>query len=160
MQPNKIEIPKINVQFSYSTLSQEQKEHIYELNIDITNQGGNSVNNYKLEILFPDFDTIPRKWAPLFSQKKQVEKFITVEPSDQNVSVIHEPGYIRITYRSKEILFPKDNHIIGDKIGFRYLINQDIYSNIYEYPKIHWHLFADNYQPIEGSISVKELTNY
>ena len=45
-----------------------------------------------------------------------------LNPKDKSVSIIHEPQFIRITYRSKDILFAKDKQVIGELLGLRYLI--------------------------------------
>jgi hypothetical protein len=159
-QLSQLNVPNLSVNISYRPLSRTVNEHLYELEVEVVNQGEYTVNSYKLVLLFPDFDSIERRWISLFPQKRPFDQFIILLPQDKTVIALHENQYIRIGFTSKDPLFPKDKHNIGDKIGLRYWINNEIYSNIYDYPKIHWHLFADNIQPIEGQLSIKQITNF
>ena len=129
-QSTRFMYPELSAIFSFKTITRIQDEHIYELEVEIVNQGNNAINNFKFELLFPDLDTISRRYSILFSQNKSMEHFIMLNPKDKSVSIIHEPQFIRITYRSKDILFAKDKQVIGELLGLRYLILTKIFIQI------------------------------
>jgi len=159
-QPSQMASTDVKVEFSYKSIQRTSQEHIYRLEVAVVNQGKQAINNFKLEFTFPDLDSIPRKWILLTRPNEKGDPLINIEPGDQTVSIIREGSMIRVAYRSKDILFSQDRLNLGDKIGLKYHINQDVYANINDMPLIRWTFYADNLRPKEGEISLANLNNY
>lgn len=148
------------VEFSYIPIHRTDQEHLYQLEIAVLNQGKKAINNFKLEFVFPDLDSFPRKWHVFTTRSINSDPLVIIEPQDQAVSIVRERHTICVTYRSNDILFSQDKINLGDKLGFKYRINEDIFANIDDMPMIHWTLHADNFQPKEGEVSLASLNTY
>jgi hypothetical protein len=154
------DITNIQVEFSYQVVNYNQDEHLNQLNVVVINAGKRAINNFKLNFEFPDLDSIPRKWVSLKKYRQPSRPIVEITPKDVAVSFSKDKFVIRISYRSKNVLFPQEKLDIGDSIGLRYRINQDIYDDIKEIPLLRWTLYADNMVPERGEISISQLNNY
>lgn len=152
--------PQIQAEFSHQTVQCHRDEHLYQLNVAVTNTGKQAISNFKLEFGFPDFDTIPRKWVSVGSHRQPSGPSVEITPKDKTVSFSRDRFVVCISYRSQNILFPEEKLAIGDSIGLRYRINDDIYDNIQEMPPLRWTLYADNMVPKHGEISLAMLHNF
>jgi hypothetical protein len=69
-------------------------------------------------------------------------------------------GYIFI-YRSKDILFPKDDINVCERINLRYKVDDSTFQKIegrkYE---IEWTLYADDMPPKQGKVLFSSLNEY
>ena len=151
--------PNIQVEFSYQTLQANYDEHQYELQVAII-AGKQVINNFKLEFEFPDLDSIPPKWIPVGSQLQSSSSLIEIAPKDGAVSFSKDKHLLRISYQSKNVLFPEEKLDIGNSIGLRYRINNNVYHNIEELPSLRWILYADNMMPKQGEVSLSKLNKF
>jgi hypothetical protein len=155
----KAAIPNIQVEFSYQALQTNYDEHLYELQVAII-AGKQVINNFKLEFEFPDLDSFPPNWLFTSSQIKPSNPLVEIIPKNEAVSFSKEKHLIRISYQSKNVLFPEEKFDIGNSIGLRYRINNSIYAYIEELPLLRWTLYADNMMPKRGEVSLSKLNKF
>jgi hypothetical protein len=150
----------LQVEFSYQGINRNHHRHDYQLEIIITNQGNQRVNDLKLDFTFPNIDALLFKRADLFPSAKQDVPLVILEPQDPTVSITQDGYSFVISYRSNDVLFPSDNIKLGNRIGLKYSFNTDVYINSTEIPPIRWTLYAQDFQPQNGEISLATLNNF
>lgn len=148
---NKRKFPDIEVNFGFFTLKQTSELHEYELTLKITNIGTVVANHFMLEFSFPSVIPV---LAHSFQNKEHISK-------SQN-----EKGDLVITYRSRDVLFPKEVRSIGKEIVLRYKMDRDAYSSLLpmrqgrEKVGLNWKLYADEMPFKEGFINFSTLNNF
>ena len=148
----------VQVEFSYRGMTFSHEEHQYQLEVTVINRGRQAVHDFKLEFAFPDLDAIPQRWIPLGGEWGTAGQLVEIKPGDSTVSVHRDRYAVRVTYRSRDMLFPQDKLNLGDAIGLRYRVN--VYANLEDMPPITWTLYVDNMQPKQGEVSLTKLHNY
>lgn len=163
---NRATTPDAQVEFSARPISLGPDEHLYGLGVTIKNQGLLVINHFKLEFTFPYLDSIPLEWvaaAKILDIGKPLDKrwLVNFEPPIDNiaVSVRQEGSIFRVIYRSRNVLFPKDEEDISEAIRLRYRINEQIYINRRDISPLVWTLYADNMPPKQGEIPFSKLCN-
>lgn len=152
--------PSVQVDFSYQTIQRDAKEHLYQLDVTVTNLGMQAINSFKLDFLFPDLGSVPLEWVSRSSQGKIIRPLVEIKPSDATVTVTRDKNMFSVSYRSKNALLPHEKLNIGTSIGLRYRFNDDIYNNLETTPTICWKLYADNMLPKQGEVSLARLNNF
>jgi hypothetical protein len=152
--------PDIQVDFSCRIIQCDPDEHLYQLDVAVTNLGMQAINPFKLEFLFPDLDSVPLKWVSLGGQRKPSSPLVEIDPSDTTVTVLRDKYMFSVSYRSKNALLPHEKLDIGKSIGLRYRFNYYIYDNLDTVPQICWTLYADNMLPKQGKVSLARLNSF
>jgi len=152
--------PDLQVEFSHRGIRYGSQEHLYPLEVAIMNNSSQTINDLKLELAFPDLDSIPRRWIGRGVESESGGRLVEVEPKDERVEVSREGYVVRITFRLRDKLFPHDRLDLGEAIGLRYRIDASIFENMGDMPPLHWKLFAENMLPKKGQVSLDGLSNY
>jgi len=140
-----------DVHFDFKIIQRNRDYHEYALVILLRNLGVQVIKNFKLIFSFPD----------LFKSTRNVIH------ARQNATLSTDTnGNFRISYRSKEVIFPEDEIDINEDIAWCYTIDSESYHRIRdakangEDPKIEWVLYADDMSPKRGSKSISEFYDY
>jgi hypothetical protein len=157
-QTERAPLSSIQAEFSYRGLKYRSEEHQYLLEVRIVNPSDQTIREFRLEFFFPDLNSIPKKWIVLGSESAR--RLVETEPTDDAVSVSIERYMLRVTYRSKDVLFPQDELDLTEAIGLRYKFDDSVYENLGEMPPLHWILSADDMRQKQGDVPLTELNNY
>jgi hypothetical protein len=155
---NRTTTPDVRAEFSAKTISSSSEHFLNKLEVIISNQGPNVVNHFKLEFTFPDFGSIYSPWGGSLSSNVRPGPVGKVEFDIRDavaVSVKKDQKAYRVIYRSRGVLFPKENSDIGADINLSYYYNPVVFRS--EDPSLDWILYADNMLPRQGKISFQEL---
>jgi len=160
--------PDAQVEFSCKRIGGDPGKHFYGLGVTVRNQGLLVINHCKLEFAFPDLDKVPLhvvvgSMSPDISRQSEVDldsdtKLVEVKVRDNiAVSSKRESGFVRVIYRSRDVLFPNDKRRIDEDITLKYCINNRVYFSRNDIPALEWTLYADSMLPKQGKIPFAEL---
>ncbi len=148
---NRLITPDASVEFKYRRLSIQSDLHEYALEVFIRNQGNLVINNFKLEFVFPNMVASIRH---------------VIDHLPNAYVKTNDNGDFIISYRSNDVIFPKDEIDINEKMAWCYKINHQAYYKMTDAqergkkPEITWTLYADNMIPKRGSKAFDELQNF
>ncbi len=145
-------LPDAEVHFSYDREIGEGW-HRYKLLLRVENISDKAINNFKIQFIFPNYQKDYVTYSAPHSLSDPYYGLITVDDSQYN-------SY-KITYRSKDILFPKDDINVCERINLQYKIDTNTYLLIQGRKlEVKWILFADDMPPKQGNILLSELNEY
>lgn len=159
---NRVTTPDVEVDFDYTRVEISSHYHRYRLTALIRNQGEQVVEHLKLVFKFPGFVKIPPTDEETDSARRNAGVDVAKDDS----------GDFLITYRSRDVLFPKDEIDVGKSIDWEYHFDDGVYSlanpwpiladpwPMREKPVLDWILYADNMVPKRGKIPLSELNVY
>ncbi len=152
----------MQVELSYRSVHCEALEHLYEKIVTVSNKGSHTVNSFKLELAFPDLDSIHLKWVEVLSatQRKKLATLTEVSPTSEAVEVTKKGNQIHVVYQSEDVLYPGDQVDLSKVIGLRYRVNTSIFINMQDLLPLRWTLYADNMPPKSGETPLSELSNF
>ncbi len=142
--------PDVSVEFRYRLLQRDTSSHEYLLVILIKNNGVQMISHFKLEFTFPKF-LLCR--PPVLGHKQHID-----------FSLERTSNYL-VTYRSKEVLFPKEELDISRDIELVYKIDYEVLHKIKVTEEtvrnlsLSWTLYADNMPVKYGQKLISELYN-
>ena len=156
--------PDVQVTFDTKRLSYGGANDLFALNVAVKNQGQLVVNHFKLEFAFPNLDVllfplhIAVQSTGFTPEEKPCEKLVTVEVTNPG-AMTHgtREEFIRVIYRSADVLFPNDQEDINRALELKYLMNSYVFSHREEIPPLTWRLYADDMIPKQGEVSFSEL---
>jgi len=64
-QTKRAPLSSVQAEFSYRGLEYRSEEHQYLLEVRVVNPSDQTIRDFRLEFLFPDLDSIPKKWIAL-----------------------------------------------------------------------------------------------
>jgi len=156
--------PDVQVTFDSKRLSRGETNDLFALNVVVKNQGQLVVNHFKLEFAFPNLDGLPFSShvavqpTGFMSEEKPSEKLVTTKTTDAR-AVTFETGeeFIRVIYRSINVLFPNDQEDVSKALELKYFMDSYVFRHQREIPPLEWTLYADDMIPQQGEISFSEL---
>lgn len=163
---NRATVPDARAEFGFIYIEGDEEEHRYELMARVRNAGNQVIDNFKLEIAFPDLDSILPDRAPVESASTADRawpgyRLVDVKSRDARMILpVKKGGSIGVICRSINVLFPGDEVDVGQAAGLRYRINSWVYQHIRDLPPLKWILYADDMPYKQGSIPISELCNY
>lgn len=151
--------PDAQVEFSHQGIHHDPEKDVYELGVVVRNQGLIAIRHFKLEFTFPDLKEIPLAWMPARAESISYgREWVNIQVADHSaVSVRREHGIIQVVYRSRNLLFPKDEEDIGRAVRLTYHNNTYIHQNIGDIPPLNWTFYVDDMLPKQGRILFSEL---
>lgn len=159
-QTERAPLSSVQAEFSYRVLEYRSKEHQYLLEVRVVNPSAQTIRDFRLDFLFPDLDSIPKKWIALGSESESTRRLVETEPTDDAVSISRERHMLRVTYRSKDVLFPQDEVDLTEAVGLKYKFDDSVFHNLEGMPPLRWTLHADGLEPKQGDVPLTELNNY
>ncbi len=153
MVMNRAIIPDADVEFFVSRAS---NQNAFQLKPIIRNKGKATINDAKLEILFPVLHN--PEW---YASTVDIAGELQLDIKSNNVSsfdeVQHRFKFRRIIWRSKGVLFPDDSVQITEDVYISYRVgNPEFFQN--PLARMEWRSFADAMPVREGIIHLSELT--
>ncbi len=148
---NRLITPDASVEFKFRTLSMTSDLHEYVLEVFVRNQGNLVINNFKLEFIFPNM---------IASMRHSIDG-----RPNAHFETNKNDDYI-ISYRSQNVLFPKDEIDINKELAWCYKIDHTAYYKMGnaetsgKTSMVTWTLYADNMIPKHGSKAFYELQNF
>jgi Putative DNA-binding domain len=148
-------LPDVNVEFSKDDTNTTVFNQEYSLNITIWNDWDQGVERFMLHFTFPNFRgkvTLRERFDPghLYYDLYNVEK-----SSDENE--------YKITFRSKDFLFPREGFNLSEIVNLKYKVDTTLHhelmtkKNADNEVTVTWRLFADNMPPKQGKIPFSTL---
>jgi hypothetical protein len=143
--------PDIYVEFGYRAVLQSSDRHEYVLEVVIGNRGIQVVNHFKLEFTFPAA-------VPVIHRTIGGRKHIDLLTSGD--------GDPMVVYRSRSVLFPKEELDVGRELSWHYEVNNRVYSALRQARSmgqelsLQWTLYADSMTPKHGTKPFSDLQNY
>lgn len=144
---NRLKVAEADIIFKYKLVENTQNYHDYELIITLKNTGVKLIHNYKIEFTLPLFLQIFPSEGVCYKKSTRYQSYI-------------------ITYKSKELVYPKEEIEISDSYSLRYRINDESYNKledaaIYRNPYcLTWTLYADEMTPKNGKVEMSKLNEY
>ena len=159
--------PDAEVEFSEEQLSADRGEHWYQLRVRIANRGMLVIHHLKLEFAFPDLDVVclavVMDWSTAGNsgesrtERRSGRGLVEVQVSDPALSLKREHGWVHVSYRSKDVLFPRDTRGVDEGVSLRYCINGRVFQSRHRIPALNWTLYADSMARKQGEIPFSKL---
>jgi hypothetical protein len=154
--------PDVQVEFRANRVDGNRQWRRFSLDTLVTNRGQSVVNNFKLELLFPNLDELRRhfRWTPPPTRSANTVSSNLVElklVDERAVTLGKTSGYHRVTFRSQGVLFPGDEENMNNGCQLAYLIVSDMYIARFQIPPLKWTLYADDMVRRCGEVPFSEL---